>query len=479
MLRKLLTVALLTTILSSTAAADEFYGEIMKIDDGKLTIHKAPKGIPLVTRNAEVVTIPAGSVKLRKAKWNGRSGKYEPDGDLPGGIQNEQFRKDLEWQQAHPMRRESGETGKEYTVPQGVPVQLIVDDQGKISEIWVRAVSKPRVQPVPVPNRPPAVAKTKSTLSPKELASFEYVMLGMKDNRERLKTGVFRATGLYSVVASGREELRGPVEIFSAFDRSKQRIRFDRSVPIRPLPRQLAARPEAAPNGSTKKDEPAKPPAFSIQKTQVILSPKEVLVTAGDRGSMRVHPPEFRKFPGMPFDVRALGLNSLRGFEKDGTTFEERYEALTKNKPCEIERQNERRWKIVWEFVEPTRFRSTYWIDEASGFTVIKSETRLPRSNVEPVAWGNPEYVSDVTWERRDDVWVPKSFKIQDPGARQLRTYDLAFEWESVNKPIADNYFTIAGMDKKDRTEAYNVTTGKAILREVVILAEIMALGKR
>ena len=64
--------------------------------------------------------------------------------------------------------------------------------------------------------------------------------------------------------------------------------------------------------------------------------------------------------------------------------------------------------------------------------------------------WEEPRIISEVTWALRDDTWVPKTFKIQTRSGRVQLTYDLSFEWESVNKPVAARWFTLEGLGLKE-----------------------------
>jgi hypothetical protein len=204
----------------------------------------------------------------------------------------------------------------------------------------------------------------------------------------------------------------------------------------------------------------------ATEKTQVVLTPKEIIAITRP-GELFVYPPDTGNFRGRPFDVRALGLYYWAAFHEN-VPFEQIHDILSKHKPREIERDPEGRWRIVWEFTRPARSQDTVWIDEVRGFTVVRSETRFPLSNVDPVVWGEPTFTNVVTWALEDEIWVPKTFKIENRVERAVRSYDLAFEWESVNKPVPDRWFSVDGLDISERTEVYDMTTGQRILREIL-----------
>jgi hypothetical protein len=386
---------------------------------------------------------------------------------LPGGLKNEQLLQFLQEQLTHPSGQRHQPDGKVVPVFHGVSVQVITDDRSKaIKEIWALRLSRLAPPPPQAPSSVPP-AQMKSALSPKDLASFEYVMLGLKEHRERLKSGVFRAYGLYSDLSKRAGDLRGNVEMFYAFDFPRQRIRFDRTVPSRPHERPWATPPLDRPKGPRRATAPAKSANTWMEKTQVVFTSQQVIAAPRGR-QLQLYLPESRQIPdSKPFDVRALGLYYWGGFE-GALSFEEEYNAAAKNKPREIERDPEGRWKIVWESIQPARSLSTIWVDEARGFTIVRMEARFPRKNVNPVAWDEPMFTNEVTWVSQGDVWVPRTFKITDRDENRLRSYDLALEWESVNQPVPEKYFTIEGLDDQTRRAVWDMKTGTPILVNVL-----------
>lgn len=55
------------------------------------------------------------------------------------------------------------------------------------------------------------------------------------------------------------------------------------------------------------------------------------------------------------------------------------------------------------------------------------------------------EQLSQTTWQQKSGVWVPVTWTLEDPFDGNLDTY--AFDWESVNEPVPERLFQLAGFD--------------------------------
>jgi hypothetical protein len=413
MLCKSILVYALLLMSATQLYADEFVAMIRKVSDRKVTF------IRVLTKDE--VTMPViDKVKVLKLKFNKQAKKSEPDGDLPDGLQNENFKN----------------IGKA-----GIQAQIVTDPEGKaITEIRV-VIRKP------TPKAPDSTPPKEPELSRKDLDSFSYVMMGLKDNRNRLKTGLFKARGTYSETdGKGADRLRGKVEIFCAFDFPGDRIRFDRSLP---MPRSADT---AKQNESEQGEE-----SGNTAKTQIILTKKEVISFVASSGGVFIYSAEeerTKRLQGLPFDVRALGLYLWYDF-LHYKRFEQIHDTISKSTPLRIERDADSRCKITWDF--GGSMLVTAWIDEKKGFTVLRSETRLTKGRSASV---QPDFKTEVTWELREDVFVPKTLKHQNQRGQILLSYDLVFEWESVNQPLDDRHFKLDGLGIKERTPVKNTITG-------------------
>jgi len=105
------------------AAGDEFLGNITKVENGEITYQKLKEGKDYFSRREKERTLPAASdIKVLKAKPNPKAKKLEkklePDGELPGGLQNENLTK--------------------IEDHRGILAHITTDKSGKkITELWV------------------------------------------------------------------------------------------------------------------------------------------------------------------------------------------------------------------------------------------------------------------------------------------------------------------------------------------------------
>ena len=62
---------------------------------------------------------------------------------------------------------------------------------------------------------------------------YDFLLTGMDDPRQRLRTGLYRASGRFISESKKVGRLDGSVRIFSAFDYDAEKFRFDRTEPTR------------------------------------------------------------------------------------------------------------------------------------------------------------------------------------------------------------------------------------------------------
>jgi hypothetical protein len=272
---------------------------------------------------------------------------------------------------------------------------------------------------------------------------------------------VFRLAGLYSLIPKNSPSLQGDVEMYYSFDHIRQRISFDRRLPARPLPGGNTSEMPGQPNSSAKR---SKKTIDNTRRTRVILTPGETLMLRGG-GAVLKFPAGSRKVFGLPFDVRAMGLYSWDTFH-NYTGFDEVYSILRAHKPREIQREDNGRWRILWEFVTPMPSLASIWVDEAQAFSIIRSEHRYPvpgHSGGTKVHWDVPAVINMVSWFRRSDLWLPKTLKLQESFADRIESYDLAFEWKSTNEDIPESLFSINALGGNRAKRVIDMATGKPI----------------
>lgn len=112
MIRKALFASVVLGISFGVATAEEFFGAIKKVEDGKIAFVTRKKG----EKGEEKTFSLAKSVKVVKAKFNKEEKKVEAGEELEGGLKNKRFE----------------EIGKF-----GVGAQIITNGDGVVTEIRV------------------------------------------------------------------------------------------------------------------------------------------------------------------------------------------------------------------------------------------------------------------------------------------------------------------------------------------------------
>jgi hypothetical protein len=90
MLRKAVCAAAVLAITFSVASAEEFFGSITKIADGKITVSTKYDKAEKKFTEEKTLTV-AKDVKVVNAKFNKEEKKLEAGEPLEGGLKNERF----------------------------------------------------------------------------------------------------------------------------------------------------------------------------------------------------------------------------------------------------------------------------------------------------------------------------------------------------------------------------------------------------
>jgi len=132
-----------------------------------------------------------------------------------------------------------------------------------------------------------------------------------------------------------------------------------------------------------------------------------------------------------PFDVRALGFFTFVGpYWKAEYATDERTNLFI-DKPVSIKEVNgifeitvERKANIPgYDFPPATRI---YWIDSRQGFSMIR------------LVLGSELDTIEISWEERNQVWVPMSFKLS---SAQPQSAEWKIDWSFVNDDVPEDYF--------------------------------------
>ncbi len=294
-----------------------------------------------------------------------------------------------------------------------------------------------------------------------------HLIHGMISQRERLKTGVFHATGKSSVVTVLPKPLEGEVRVYCAFDYDQGLYRFDRSEPG------LVTRVEGPP--TSKEDDPNKHPRVTkaeVYSFKSIRTPAGMtwwVSGSGDHQAV-VQAPGKRLPPQIGlFDIRALGVADTGSLERH-VMFSEIAAVLLSRPPAKVSQDGPHVWRIDWHVLPkngPTIVRTSLWVDE-SNFTPIRLEHHNGKGPTEASGWEPPMMVSEVAWREINQVWVPKTFSIKDVKRNGVNSCDLDLMWESVNQPVPAKVFTVEGLELKKGTQIVDTQLGKPIITSVV-----------
>ena len=168
---------------------------------------------------------------------------------------------------------------------------------------------------------------------------------------------------------------------------------------------------------------------------------------------------------GQYLDVRALGLYDVGGLFS-GRDFDAelaRIDARWEGGPVECVDEGNGIYRVAWKIAK-MRLRMDIWIDSKHGYTPIRGFCRH-----EPGATGDLMETYEVTWKEVSGVWVPRSYhgsfhlplllrrsiprSPDHPERMEKTTYtshtevSLSLDWESVNAPVAQDYFAYDHFD--------------------------------
>jgi len=114
MLRKTICGLAVLAFSFSVAMAEDIFGSIKKIDDGKITVAKFKKGEK--GKGEETTLSLAATVKVVNAKFNKEDKKIDVGEEVPGGLKNDRFKN----------------IGKF-----GIMARITTNDDGKVTDIAV------------------------------------------------------------------------------------------------------------------------------------------------------------------------------------------------------------------------------------------------------------------------------------------------------------------------------------------------------
>jgi hypothetical protein len=234
--------------------------------------------------------------------------------------------------------------------------------------------------------------------------------------------------------------LEGPVELFAAFDHDADKLRFDRTEVV--WPAHAGEDPTRAPNG------------MPLLTGKWIKTPERSVVWRSikakhSRSTVVVYPASVKPPSDVnPFDIRIVGICNVMGYLKN-TQMPKIVDGYTKSASNgKVSRVDGTTVRLEWkdEFL-----RTIIDFDEKMGYLPTRYEERWLRHP--PGESNDPIETSTVRWTRVNGIWVPVHL-LQVSGTKPgpVDSYDLTFEWESVNKPVPAELFMTRGMGLPDGT---------------------------
>ncbi|MDA1053650.1 MAG: hypothetical protein O3C40_24645 [Planctomycetota bacterium] len=277
-----------------------------------------------------------------------------------------------------------------------------------------------------------------------------FVFSGMTAEREKLRSGVFRASGVRrDRFSSGVHE--ADWDIFGAFDQGGEYYRFDQYLPLQ--------RNDGLPQDSM----PEMADLLDRDAMRFVRTPDRKLFWYARNQDLAIYPLDRESDPILKaFDVRALGLAGPISMDA-GRTYQTMVQTFLSRDAPVVERLANRVTTISY-VVMGGELRETLWIDEKRGYVPFRTELRInipdfPRSASFPDT-EHYEQEIEVGWDNRGGTWVPISVSANT----KTISLELAFDWESVNQPVPADLFTPEGLKVPDHTLMIDHRLGEAIV---------------
>lgn len=304
-----------------------------------------------------------------------------------------------------------------------------------------------------------------------------HLISGMKDQRERLQSGSFRAQGKYIDLHSVEGKVEGEITIFSAFDYRKDLFRFDRSEPVRKSKDFKLAGVPATP-------DQLKSLAQNNAGKLIRSGNKNVYTNIGTRAAEITESAVPPTRPISAFDVRTVGLLFWLDYEKF-SSLDEVLANWERSVISNVIRAQDGLWKLDCIQGNESKILCSLWIDETRGFIPVKCEVRMMLGDDQRPR-EIPTYTTEVSWDKVSDVWVPVSVKNVRHLRRQKDTtdyrttsYDLTFEWEGVNNEVSDKNFDLEGLGLQRDTAIVDKRSGSPIVTKLWGRSDALVNAKR
>lgn len=294
---------------------------------------------------------------------------------------------------------------------------------------------------------------------------------GMKDGRERLRSGVFRARGRQldnspELVDKSGSPFENKFEVYCVFDFARDSLRLDWDAPVRSLRSSKGTSSKQSSDVESRAALDAGEFDMHNRTDKYVRTPKCSLhwTSNSPHTLFQLSPEDAWKHQPSGLDVRALALLLMADFDA-GRGFNDVLHYLAKAEIAEVADDDKGVSHLVWVFGKEKQLQRKLWLDRTKDYAPFRQELRYRVRRGQTSVWeATPREICEVTWERKSGVWVPQTFSLsQELAPYQKSRVEMAFEWEAVNKPVDDNLFTSAGLGLPMKAQIISMQLGKPI----------------
>ncbi|WP_425618456.1 hypothetical protein NA78x_002161 [Anatilimnocola sp. NA78] len=233
-----------------------------------------------------------------------------------------------------------------------------------------------------------------------------------------IQTGVFEATGEMTGAGAPQPD-KGDLEFFCAFDFPEGKMRFDRflNTDARLVSREYAGG------------------QFVQTASEMITFPrylKKIII-----GPLESRPPGWIEI----IDVRALGLLG-RGDIMKSFSFETILFNYRKMPGAVVFEEPDGLLKVEWT---NGLSRRACFFDKGKAYSVTRHTLSTATLKDGEPDWGKPREDHRITYEKRDDLWIPNAWS----SVTSDWSEKVTIKWKSLNEAVDDKYFSVESLDTK------------------------------
>ncbi len=313
------------------------------------------------------------------------------------------------------------------------------------------------VASLPLSGAPTCVKAHAEELGAEERSTATLVLSGIRDSRERIRSGEALANGVFrSVVPDGGETVKGDVVYRFVFDFNEGLQRFDSKGPY-VRSGSIAAKPGRE---SEADDEAATNSGFTAFDSKFVRSAEWTLRWSVDapRTLMRGGPAEPSDETCKLVDFRALGLMSITDVRLGQISFADVLDTLEKKKLTGVHDHGNGLFQLTWIEGKGEHVRRAVWFDQQRGFSPVRIELWDDRHSGE-----DSIQTGETLWEKKSGVWLPVSLHLKAswPIEEEL---SLALTWRNINGEVDRALFTPEGLNLPERTQYFSRELGSPVL---------------